>query len=243
MPAAAALASQHHVAGLPHVLVVDDDDRLRSLLSRFLSEQNFVVTTASDAESARHLLQSLVFDLLVVDVMMPGQNGLEFTTELRRTSEVPILLLTARGGPDDRILGLEAGADDYLPKPFEPRELVLRANAILRRAPRPDTGHHNKLLSFGDYRYDIAKRELLRGPDNEIIRLTETENALLALLASQPGVAVTRDQLLAANLVDGSERAVDVLMTRLRRKLETDPRQPRHLQTVRGEGYRLVADS
>ncbi len=229
------------LAPLPHVLVVDDDDRLRALLSRFLTEHNFVVATAGDAESARQLLSSLVFDLLVVDVTMPGQSGLEFTSELRRTSDVPILILTARGNPDDRIEGLEAGADDYLPKPFEPRELVLRANAILRRAPRPEGGHHNKLLSFGDYRYDIARRELLKG--NETIRLTETENALMELLASQPGETVTRDRLLEANLVDGSERAVDVLITRLRRKLEADPRQPRYLQTVRGEGYRLVADN
>lgn len=229
------------LAPLPHVLVVDDDDRLRALLSRFLSEQKFVVATAANANDAKALLKSLSFDLLVVDVNMPGQSGLDFTTELRRTLDVPILILTARGNPDDRIEGLEAGADDYLPKPFEPRELVLRANAILRRAPKNDNGHHNKLIAFGDFRYDAAKRELLKG--DQVIRLTETENALLDLLAAQPGMVVTRDQLLAANLVDGSERAVDVLITRLRRKLEADPRQPRHLQTVRGEGYRLVADS
>lgn len=228
------------LASQPHILVVDDDDRLRALLSRFLAEQGFMVATADCAESAHQLLKSLVFDLLVVDIMMPGQSGLEFTAELRQTTHLPILLLTARGAPNDRIEGLEAGADDYLAKPFEPRELVLRINAILRRAPRGETGH-NKTLSFGDCRYDIAKRELTKG--SEIIRLTETEGGLLALLAGKPGDVVTRDELLAANLVEGNERAVDVLITRLRRKLESDPRQPRYVQTVRGEGYRLVADA
>lgn len=229
------------LAAQPHVLVVDDDDRLRALLSRFLTEQDFVVATAASAEEAHHLLRSLSFDLLIVDVMMPGQSGLEFTAELRRTSTLPIMLLTANGAPTDRIEGLEAGADDYLPKPFEPRELVLRANAILRRAPKAELGGHNRQLAFGEYRYDVARRELLRG--DETIRLTETENDLLALLAGQPGAVVTREALMGAGLVDGSERAVDVLITRLRRKIEADPRQPRHLQTVRGEGYRLVADS
>lgn len=223
-----------------HILVIDDDDRLRDLLQRFLTEQGFVVATADSAESATDMLQSLTFDLLVVDVMMPGQNGLDFTATLRHSSHVPIIILTARGEPGDRISGLEIGADDYLPKPFEPRELVLRINAILRRAPRPAEGH-SKIISFGARKYNMARGELLQ--NNQPIRLTETESALLALLAGKLGQVVTRDDLVAAGLVQGTERAVDVLVTRLRRKLEDDPRQPRYLHTVRGEGYRLVAES
>jgi len=225
---------------VPHILVVDDDDRLRELLQRFLSEQGFVVASAESAEAAKALMHSLSFDLLVVDVMMPGQNGLDFTNDLRRTSAVPIIILTARGEPDDRISGLEVGADDYLPKPFEPRELVLRINAILRRAPRPVDGH-GKTIAFGLRKYNIARGELLQ--NDQPIRLTETESALLTLLTGKLGQVVTRDDLVAAGLVQGSERAVDVLVTRLRRKLEDDPRQPRYLHTVRGEGYRLVGDS
>lgn len=224
----------------PHILVVDDDDRLRDLLQRFLTEQGFVVASANSAEQAAELLQSLTFDLLVVDVMMPGQSGLDFTTMLRKTSGVPIIILTARGEPDDRISGLEVGADDYMPKPFEPRELVLRINAILRRAPRPTEGH-DKLIIFGLRKYNIARAELMQG--DAPVRLTETESALMALLVSKLGQVVTRDDLVAAGLVQGSERAVDVLVTRLRRKLEDDPRAPRYLHTVRGEGYRLVGDS
>jgi two-component system phosphate regulon response regulator OmpR len=213
-------------------------------LQRFLSEQGFVVASADSAEAAKTVLASLSFDLLVVDVMMPGQNGLDFTNELRATSAVPIIILTARGEPDDRISGLEVGADDYLPKPFEPRELVLRINAILRRAPRPVDGH-GKSITFGLRKYNIARSELMQREDGRDvpIRLTETESALLTLLTGKLGQVVTRDDLVAAGLVQGSERAVDVLVTRLRRKLEDDPRQPRYLHTVRGEGYRLVGDS
>jgi two-component system phosphate regulon response regulator OmpR len=223
----------------PHILVVDDDQRLRDLLQRFLTEQGFVVAGADSAESAHAVMQSLTFDLLVVDVMMPGQNGLDFTSTLRQSSHVPIIILTARGEPTDRISGLEVGADDYLPKPFEPRELVLRINAILRRAPRP-AGGHGKVIAFGQRQYSVTRSELLQG--DAPIRLTETEAALMALLVSKLGQVVTRDDLVAAGLVQGSERAVDVLVTRLRRKLEDDPRQPRYLHTVRGEGYRLVGE-
>lgn len=223
----------------PHILVVDDDTRLRDLLQRFLTEQGFVVVTAADALIAQELIHSMVFDLLVVDVMMPGPSGLDLTRSLRQSSHVPIIILTARGGPDDRIDGLESGADDYLPKPFEPRELVLRINAILRRAPRPAAGH-SKMVTFGARRYNLARGELLQG--DAPIRLTETEAALMALLTSKLGQVVTRDDLVAAGLVQGTERAVDVLVTRLRRKLEDDPRQPRYLHTVRGEGYRLIAE-
>ncbi|MGE3771092.1 MAG: response regulator [Bdellovibrionales bacterium] len=223
----------------PHILVVDDDQRLRDLLQRFLTEQGFVVATAEHAEAARTLLGALAFDLLVVDVMMPGQNGIDFTKDLRLSSHIPIIILTARGEPDDRITGLEVGADDYLPKPFEPRELVLRINSILRRAPRSTDGH-SKVVSFGTRKYNLARNELLHN-DNPV-HLTETEAALLALLANKLGHVVTRDDLVAAGLVQGTERAVDVLVTRLRRKLEEDPRQPRYLHTVRGEGYRLVGE-
>ncbi len=234
------------LAAQPHVLVVDDDERLRALLSRYLTEQQFVAITAASAAEATQLLETLAFDLLIVDVMMPGkdgrgQSGIEFTAALRRHSHVPVLLLTARGGPDDRIEGLEAGADDYLAKPFEPRELVLRAQAILRRAPKTEAGH-NRRLNLGAVYYDVAKNSLLKADDDTPVHLTETESALLGMLASQVGQTVARESLVTAGLVDGSERAVDVIITRLRRKLGDDPRAPRHLQTVRGTGYRLIAE-
>jgi two-component system phosphate regulon response regulator OmpR len=227
-----------------HVLVVDDDDRLRALLQKFLSRHGFWVTPARDARHARTLLEGLEFDLVVLDVMMPGETGLALTASLRETMTTPILLLTARGDADDRIRGLEAGADDYLAKPFEPRELLLRINAILRRVPKPlPKTEPPKTLQLGDVRYDMGRGELWRGRD--LIRLTATESMLMRLLAARPHEAVTRQQLvedLGGGVAEAQERAIDVQMTRLRRKIEDDPRAPRYLQTVRGSGYMLAPD-
>ncbi len=220
-----------------HLLVVDDDERLLALLQRFLSRQGHLVSVASDAASARQMLGGLDFDLVVLDVMLPGQSGVELTTELRRTSDVPILLLTARGEPRDRIAGLEAGADDYLVKPFEPRELLLRITRILGRArsARPTPA---PMLRFGDFVFDLGTLELTRG-DGGSVHLTSGELALLRALAERAGAPISRAELAELGNVKGNDRAIDVQMLRLRRKLEEDPRQPRHLLTVRGEGYAL----
>ncbi len=218
-----------------HLLVVDDDDRMRDLLSKFLSEAGHRVTTASDAAKARALLNTLAFDLLIFDVMMPGEDGFSLTGGVRETSAAPIMLLTARDMPEDRIEGLRRGADDYLPKPFEPEELLLRIDAILRRVrslPAP------KRVAFGRCWFDPSSGELSR--EGRPIRLTAAEAALLATLASKPGEPFTRTEL-SRRTSAGQERSIDVQVTRLRRKIEEDPRQPVHLQTVRGMGYKLVA--
>ena len=224
-------------AGQRHLLVVDDDDRIRDLLKQFLSRQGFRVTTAADAAAARRLLDTLDFDLLVVDVMMPGEDGFSFTKWVRKQGPTPVLMLTARGLPDDRIEGLTVGADDYLMKPFEPQELLLRIEAILRRAgPRP-TGPRK--VQLGAYEFDLDRGELLQ--DGKMIRLTEAESQLLKVLAQNAHAAVDRMDL-ARDTADATGRAVDVQVTRLRRKIETDPRNPRYLQTVRGVGYMLAPD-
>jgi len=221
---------------LPHLLVIDDDTRLRKLLGKFLSENGYRVTLAISAADARSKLRNMSFDLLVSDIMMPGETGLELTRDLRRESGVPILLLTAMGEAEDRIRGLELGADDYLPKPFEPRELLLRIQSILRRVP-PEPTVANE-LSFGPLRFDPTRRVLRRGPEE--IRLTEAESALLSTLAVHAGRPVSRETLGGGG--DEGGRAVDVQIARLRRKLENDPRFPRYLQTVRGQGYMLQPD-
>ena len=221
----------------PHILVVDDDTRLRTLLRDYLSTNGFNVTTAQHAADARRKLAGIVFDLIVLDVMMPGESGLELTEYLRSTSRVPILLLTARGETDDRIAGLERGADDYLPKPFEPRELILRIESILRRtgSSRDETGP----LSINGHEFNGARGELRS--DDHVIRLTASEVALLTVFAANAGSTISRLEL-ARRVGVNSERAVDVQITRLRRKIEPDPRNPRHLQTVWGEGYVLWPD-
>jgi len=225
------------VSDQPHILVVDDDDRLRELLREYLSENGFRVTTAEHAEDARSRLRGLEFDLLVVEVMMPGEDGLALTASLRQVSRVPILLLTAMGEPEDRVQGLERGADDYMTKPFEPRELVLRIETILRRnamaAPDP-------VISIGEFVFDIGRQELRH--DDAIVRLTTIEANLLSALARNPGATMTRDELIAQCRIDGGARTVDVQVTRLRRKIEPDPREPRYLHTVRGQGYVLHPD-
>lgn len=222
----------------PHLLVVDDDLRLRELLRRYLSESGFRVTTAADAREARANLASLTFDLVVLDVMMPGESGLDLTRALRHEGRVPVLLLTAMAEPEDRINGLEHGADDYLSKPFEPRELVLRIRNLLQRRPAADA--ERREIRFGGCRFDPVRGELFRGGDP--IRLTAAETGLLASLAQKLGEAVSREELSLSAQFSGNVRNVDVQMTRLRRKIERDPRFPRYLQTVRGTGYVLKPD-
>lgn len=227
-----------------HLLIVDDDERIRTLLQKFLIRNGFLVSAARDAAHARRILAGLDFDLIVLDVMMPGEDGVSLTRGIRETSGTPILLLTARAETDDRIKGLEAGADDYLAKPFEPKELLLRINAILRRMPEANADDAApKLLTLGDIRYDIDRGEMWRG--EELIRLTATESQLMRIFSSRPGEPVSRSDLveeLGRDKGQAQERAVDVQITRLRRKLESDPKQPRYLQTVRGAGYMLAPD-
>ena len=228
--------------GDAHLLVVDDDERIRGLLQKFLIRNGFLVSVARDAAQARRLLSGLEFDMIVLDVMMPGEDGITLTRELRRQMQTPILLLTAKGETASRIEGFEAGADDYLGKPFEPKELLLRSNAILRRVPVVRNETVPKVLHLGPVRYDMDRGELWRGPDP--VRLTATEAALMRLFSAQPGLAISREKLVADLGRDDAaqERAVDVQITRLRRKIEDDPKQPRYLQTVRGEGYMLQPD-
>ncbi len=228
----------------PHLLIVDDDERIRGLLQKFLMRNGFLVTAARDAAHARRILSGLDFDMVVLDVMMPGEDGVSLTRTIRETSTTPIMLLTAKGETEDRIEGLEAGADDYLSKPFEPKELLLRINAILRRMPEnTDADAAPKVLKLGPNRYDIERGEMWRGED--LVRLTATENQLMKLFAATPGEPISRSKLvedLGRDHGQAQERAVDVQITRLRRKIETDPKQPRYLQTVRGAGYMLAPD-
>jgi two-component system phosphate regulon response regulator OmpR len=220
----------------PHLLVVDDDDRLRDLLGRFLREQGFIVTLAANAQEARRALGWYVFDLMVLDVMMPGETGLEFLRSARGLP-LPTLMLSAMGEAEDRISGLEAGAEDYLPKPFEPRELVLRVRAILRRAEKETQASATAVL-FGPWRFDMAANRLSRGA--EVVALTSGEAAMLRVLAEQAGKPVSREQLAAVLPGEVSERSIDVQVTRLRKKIEEGER-PAYLQTVRGVGYALYA--
>ena len=229
----------------PHLLIVDDDERIRSLLQQFLVQSDYLVSTAEDAEQARTLLSAIEFDLIILDVMMPGQDGISFTAELRTLqNNTPILLLTARGETEDRIKGLEAGADDYLPKPFEPKELLLRINAILRRMPDlKEDQMMPKTLSLGHLKYDVARNELWEGETQ--IRLTTTESQLMKIFTSALGEPISRVDLvtsLGRDVSSAQDRAIDVQITRLRRKIEVNPSQPRYLQTVRGAGYMLLFD-
>ena len=220
----------------PHLLVVDDDRRIRDLLSRFLAGEGYRITTADTAADARAKLGGLSFDLLILDVMMPGETGFEFAKSIRKSSSVPILMLTARDAAESRITGLESGADDNVAKPFEPRELSLRIAAILKRA-RPAAAAPAESLRFGQFVFHIGRAELRKGDD--VIRLTDREREMLTVLASSPGETVPR-MALAGNGGPVSERAVDVQVNRLRRKIERDPANPLIVQTVRGIGYRLV---
>ena len=229
----------------PHLLIVDDDERIRSLLKQFLIQSDYLVSTAENAEQAGTLLSTIEFDIIILDVMMPGQDGITFTAELRKSKNItPILLLTARGETEDKIKGLEAGADDYLPKPFEPKELLLRINAILRRMPELKKDQMSpKTLNFGNLTYDVTRSELWEG--NKQIRLTTTEIHLMKIFTSALGEPISRAELVTSLGKDVSlaqDRAIDVQITRLRRKIEVNPSQPRYLQTVRGAGYMLLFD-
>ncbi len=224
--------------GETHILIVDDDTRLRDLLQQYLSENGFRVTTAADAADARAKLGGLQFDLIVLDIMMPGESGMDLTHSLRKSSAVPILLLTAMAAPGDRIAGLESGADDYLTKPFEPRELVLRIQTILRRAGPPLA--EAPIIRLGPFTFDLESRDLRRG--DAPVALTTGEADLLASLARRPGITLSREELRRESGLPDSTRAVDVQINRLRRKIEPDPKRPHYLRTVWGEGYTLRPD-
>ncbi len=224
----------------PHILVVDDDTRLRTLLKKFLRENGYMVSAAANAGEARRQMDALTFDLLVVDVMMPGEDGYALTKTIRARSSVPILMLTAMGEATDRIKGLELGVDDYMAKPFEPKELVLRIGSILRRAPPPTPGASKTELKFGACRYDVARKQLTQ--DGQPVHLTMAEGELLHILAQKANEAIDRSDLGVTEEAGFNPRTIDVQITRLRRKIEPDPRQPRYLQTVRGTGYMLRTD-
>lgn len=224
----------------PHILVVDDDKRIRELLGRYLLQHNFLVTEAENAATARDLLKIVHFDVIVLDIMMPGEDGLSLTKAMQQDGfKTPILLLTAKAETEARIEGFEAGADDYLPKPFEPRELVLRLQAILRRSQTaPETV--TATVSFNGWVYDANRALLTNASETQI--LTKAEATLLNILLQKPGAPFTREELANAADLNGQERTIDVQVTRLRRKIEPNAKKPRFLQTVRGEGYVLHTD-
>ena len=228
-----------------HILIVDDDTRICDLLEKFLDKNGYLVSAVHSAEQARQILAGLEFDLIILDVMMPRENGIELTSRLREKNKTPIILLTAKGDAEDRILGLEAGADDYLPKPFEPMELLLRIKAVLRR-----TGENliykdniNQILSFGELSFDTERNELW--DHQNLVYLTSSESKIMQIFSKSIGVPITRFDLIKALRTDGkpmNDRAIDVQITRLRRKIERNPKEPRYLQTLRGIGYMLTAD-
>jgi len=222
-----------------HVLVVDDDQRLRDLLSAYLSKHGHRVTVAASADEARGFLGGLAFDIIVLDVMMPGEDGFSFAASLRLRSEVPIVMLTARFEPADRVRGLEIGVDDYLGKPFEPRELLLRIGSVLKRSRAQASKAEGAVVRFGPFAFSLERGELRNG--TEIVRLTEREREILRLLCAKAGASVSREAL-AGSGAAAQERTVDVQINRLRRKIEDDPANPVLLQTARGSGYRLVAE-
>ena len=228
-----------------HILIVDDDTRICDLLEKFLSKNGYLVSAVNSAEQARQILAGLEFDLIILDVMMPRESGIELTSHLREKNKTPIILLTAKGDAEDRILGLEAGADDYLPKPFEPMELLLRIKAVLRR-----TGENliykdniNQIISFGELSFDTERNELW--DHQNLVYLTSSESKIMQIFSKSIGVPITRFDLIKALRTDGkpmNDRAIDVQITRLRRKIERNPKEPRYLQTLRGIGYMLTAD-
>jgi two-component system, OmpR family, phosphate regulon response regulator OmpR len=221
----------------PHILVIDDDDRIRALVCRYLNEHGFLAFEAQDAGQAREILRIGVFDALVVDVMMPGEDGRSLTRDLRKTMDVPIILLTAMAEADDRVAGLQTGADDYLTKPFDPRELILRLEAILRRKPKQKS--QSTRYQVGPWVFDEAVPELVQG--DLVVRLTDVEVSLLKALLKSPEAILSRDEIAAICGITPGERTIDVQVTRLRSKLEEDTKNPRYLQTIRGKGYLLRA--
>ena len=228
-----------------HILIVDDDTRICDLLEKFLRKNDYRVSTVYSAEQARQILAGLEFDLIILDVMMPGENGIKLTSHLREKTKTPIILLTAKSDTEDRILGLEAGADDYLPKPFEPMELHLRIKAVLRRTGENliYKDNNNQILSFGEVSFDTDRNELWN--HQNIIYLTASESKIMQIFSKSIGIAITRFDLIKSLRTDGkpmNDRAIDVQITRLRRKIEKNPKEPRYLQTLRGIGYMLTAD-
>lgn len=228
------------VTDCAHILVVDDDDRLRSLLLRYLQENGFAVTGACDAENARMFLQQYAVDLLIVDVMMPNETGIEFLQKLRQESDVPAIILTAMGETQDRIVGLEAGADDYLPKPFEPKELVLRIQNVLKRVPKKDHAR-TQILRMGNCTYDMSTKEF-RHQTAGVVHLTPVEQQILSILGAKTGQIFTREKLAELLGAGQNPRSIDVQITRLRKKIEADSKNPRYLQTVRSKGYMLLTE-
>lgn len=219
---------------IPHILAIDDDTRLRTLLGRFLGENGFSVSLAKDTSEARSLMEESKFDLLIVDVMLPNETGVEFTNFIRQSSNIPIIILTARGDSDERIRGLESGADDYLLKPFEPKELLLRINNILKRIAKPLV--KNETCKFGDFTFNFAESRLKKG--EEFIHITDSEAKILTILGKEKGSVISRETL--SKICGGiDDRSIDVQITRLRKKIENNPKQPHFLQTVRNHGYVL----
>ena len=216
-----------------HILVVDDDDGIRNLVKQYLDQNNFLVSTAKSAEDALEKVKIIKFDLIVLDIMMPGKNGLEFTTENKKKIETPIILLTAKGEASERVEGLEVGADDYLPKPFEPKELVLRIDNILNKTMKED---QKRVIEFGSIKIDLNKQFIYR--DNQSLKINNTEKIILERMINTPGKIFKREEI--GNLIDlDKERSIDVIITRLRKKIEENPKSPKYLQTIRGEGYVL----
>ena len=217
---------------IAHILIVDDDDGIRKLVKQYLSENNFLVSTANSAEDAEKKIELFKFDLIVLDIMMPGKSGIEFISENKKKIQTPIILLTAKGEPADRIQGLEIGADDYLPKPFEPKELTLRIESILNRIEKK----HKKFVEFSSVKIDLDKLYIIK--DKEEYKINNAEQIILQRMINAPGIILSRDEI--SNLINvDKERSIDVIITRLRKKIENDPKNPKYLQTVRGEGYVL----
>ncbi len=216
-----------------HILVVDDDEGIRNLVKQYLNENNYLITTANSAEDAKEKVSIIKFDLIVLDVMMPGKSGLEFTTENKKKINTPIILLTARGEAEERIEGLEVGADDYLPKPFEPKELVLRIKNILNKTKNKN---QKRFVEFDNIKIDLNKLIIIK--NNTEFKINNTEKIILEKMINAPGETFSRDSI--GNLIDiDKERSIDVIITRLRKKIEIDPKNPKYLQTIRGAGYVL----
>jgi len=216
-----------------HILVVDDDDGIRDLVKQYLIKNNFVVTTANSAEDANEKIKVIKFDLIVLDVMMPGKSGLEFTIENKNSLNTPIILLTAKGEASDRVEGLEIGADDYLPKPFEPKELILRIKNILNKIKLKNK---KRVIDFGDIRIDLNKHIIFK--EKKEFKINNTEKTILEVMINSPGKTFSREEIGSITNLD-KERSIDVIITRLRKKIESDPKNPKYLQTLRGEGYVL----
>jgi len=218
---------------IAHILVVDDDDGIRSLVKKYLNENNFLISTAENAEDAKKKIELIKFDLIILDIMMPGKSGLEFIQENIKRLETPIILLTAKGEPSDRIEGLEIGADDYLPKPFEPKELILRIKNILNKTKKIS---QKRVIEFDNIKIDLNKLIVLK--NNKEFKINSTEKIILERMINNPGKIFSRENIGTLINLD-KERSIDVIITRLRKKIEDDPKNPKFLQTMRGAGYVL----